>query len=44
MNRPKFALSNRQNFAADTVRNAGTTVGQMNNEVIMESTIPNVSK
>ena len=39
MNRPKFALSNRQNFAADTVRNAGTAVGQMNNEAVMNSTI-----
>lgn len=37
--RPKFALSNRQNFAADTVRNAGTAVGQMNNENVMNSTI-----
>jgi len=37
--RPKFALSNRQTFASDTVRNAGTSVGQMNNENIMNSTM-----
>lgn len=37
--RPKFALSNRQTFSADTVRNAGSTVGQMNNESVMNSTI-----
>lgn len=39
MKRPKFAQSNRQTFSADTVRNAGTSVGQMNNENVMNSTI-----
>ena len=36
-NRPKFALSNKQTFSADTVRNAGTTIGQMNNEEVKDS-------
>jgi hypothetical protein len=39
MNRPKFALSNKQTFSSDTIRNAGTSVGQMNNEEVMNSTI-----
>ena len=39
MNRPKFAQSSKQTFSSDTVRNAGTTVGQMNNEAVMNSTI-----
>jgi len=39
MNRPKFAQSNRQTFSGDTVRNAGTSIGQMNNESVMDSTI-----
>ena len=38
-NRPKFAVPRTQTFAADTIRNAGTTVGQMNNESVMDSTI-----
>ena len=37
MNRPKFALSNKQTFSGDTVRNAVTTVGQMNNEEVKDS-------
>jgi len=36
-NRPLFALSNKQTFAADTVRNAGTAVGQMNNDSVKDS-------
>ena len=38
-NRPKFAVPEEPTTTADTVRNAGTTVGQMNNDVIMESTM-----
>ena len=36
-NRPKFALSSKQTFSADTVRNAGTSVGQMNNDTVKDS-------
>tara|TARA_B100000787_G_scaffold168081_1_gene156151 strand:- start:1062 stop:2711 length:1650 start_codon:yes stop_codon:yes gene_type:complete len=36
-NRPLFALSNKQNFASDSVRNAGTSIGQMNNDTVKDS-------
>jgi len=35
--RSKYALSTRQNFAADTMRNAGVTVDQSNQDTIKDS-------
>ena len=35
--RSKYAVSSRQNFATDSMRNAGITVNQSNNDIIKDS-------